>query len=90
MINRESAPLWVKIMAIVLALPAFTTPSLLANCVAEPAIVRTMVMIYPAYVVVSAWLGVVCWPQRRTMSWILFVLMVLTHIAIYFLSKWPG
>ncbi len=83
--SRGRAPWWLILIAVVMALPVFRTPALIAACPPEPEIVRTLVMIYPIYVIVTAWLACICWPQRKTMTWILLALMALSSVAIHLL-----
>ena len=85
MIARGRVPWWLILIAVVMALPVFRTPALIAACPPEPAIVRTLVIIYPFYVGVTAWLACICWPARKTMTWILIVLMALSNLSIHFL-----
>ncbi|MDE5838290.1 MAG: hypothetical protein K2H39_04490 [Paramuribaculum sp.] len=46
---------------------------------------RTLVWIYPFYVVVAAYLAYLCYPARRIITWILLALMVLTHVCVWLL-----
>lgn len=85
MLSRDGVPGWVIALAVILALPVFQEPMLLASCPPDPPMVRTLVWIYPAYVIVAAWLGCACWARRRVMTWILFGLLLLTHIGVYML-----
>lgn len=85
MISRGRAPWWLILIAVMMALPVFRTPALIAACPTDPEIVRTLVMIYPIYVVVTAWLACICWPARKTMTWILISLMALSSVSIHFL-----
>ena len=41
--------------------------------------------LFPAYVVLSAVLALICYPGRRTVAWILLALVVLTDIFILIL-----
>lgn len=86
MITRDRTPWWLIAMAIILSLPVFQEPMLLSAAPAEPPIVRTLVYIYPIYVIVAAWLACACWPRRSVMTWILLAMLILTHIAIFLLA----
>lgn len=84
------APSWFIVLVVVMALPALLAPALLSACPPDaPGIVRTLVWIYPFYVVVAAWLACLCWDSRRVMAWILLALMVLTHAGMWMLVKAP-
>lgn len=86
---RPHAPAWMIAIIILAALPVTGLPTLLsaasASGSAQADIVRTICYFYPFYVIVSAWLAYVCYPTRRYMTWILLVLMVLTHVAMWML-----
>ncbi|WP_290142577.1 hypothetical protein [Paramuribaculum intestinale] len=85
------APAWFIVLAVVMTLPALLTPALLSACPPDgPDMVRTLVWIYPFYVVVAAWLACLCWDSRRTMAWVLLALMALTHAGIWMLVNAPG
>ena len=83
--TQQKVPWWIIALIILFVLPAAQFPVLLANCPAEPAIVRTLVWIYPFYVVVAAYLAYLCYPARRIITWILLALMVLTHVCVWLL-----
>ncbi len=89
MISRAKIPGWLIAVAIILALPVFQEPMLLSACPAEPPILKTLVWIYPFYVVVAAWLACACWDRRPTMTWILLALLLLTHVGIFILATSP-
>ncbi|MDE5744858.1 MAG: hypothetical protein K2H84_04255 [Paramuribaculum sp.] len=79
------APWWIVAIIILFILPAGQFPVLLANCPPEPPVLRTMVWIYPFYVVVAAYLAYLCYPRRQLMTWILLALMAMTHVAMWML-----
>ncbi|MCM1483767.1 MAG: hypothetical protein NC043_05490 [Muribaculaceae bacterium] len=83
---RYPVPLWVKMLIIIDALPVFSLPALIA--MSSPGM-GGMVLIYPAFVLMGAWLAWICWPERRVMSWIMIVLMALMHVAIWMLVTMP-
>lgn len=77
-------PLWMKIVIICCMLPVLAFPSLLAATQADtPA--RTIVWLYPFYVLASGLCAWIYYPVRREMSWILIVLMLLSHAAVWIL-----
>lgn len=77
-------PRWFTILVTIMALPVFQVPVLLANCAPQSA-VRTMVWVYLFYVPVAAYLAYLCYPERRALAWILTLLMLLSHIAVWLL-----
>ena len=77
--------LWFRILLIVLALPAFAYPTLLADGGSGNPTMRTLLWAYPLYVlgtVVCAW---ACYPARKEVAWILAALLLLSQIAIFYL-----
>lgn len=83
--NRIDVPWWIILIIVVLMLPVVQMPALLANCPAEVPMVKTLVWVYPVYVLVAGWLAYICYDRRRLMSFILMALMILTHIAVWLL-----
>lgn len=77
-------PLWAKLLIIASALPVLAYPWLLSASAADTE-ERTFLWFYPIYVVASVICAWICWPERREVYWILIVLMLLTHAAIFFL-----
>lgn len=79
-IKNLGTPKWMTVVIILAALPVFSFPVLLQLC---PSDLKAMVWVYPIYVVVGAWLAWQCYGQRRALSWILVVLMLMSHAAIW-------
>ena len=79
------APLWVRILIIILLLPVFSTPALLSALPQGHEEWRTIVWCYPFYLLVSGWLAWITYSTRQTVSWIRMVLMVLSTVAIWML-----
>jgi len=50
------------------------------------ATVRALIWLYPIYVVLSGLLAWQCYGRRTVMSWIILVLMLLTHASFYYLA----
>ena len=79
-------PKWFTAIVVVAALPVFLMPWLLnAPCASDEG-VRVWVWFYPIYVVVAGWLAWQCYPQRPALAWVLTVLMVMCHAAIWMLA----
>ncbi len=47
--------------------------------------VGTMILLYPAYIMLSTWLAWKSYKQRPEISWILIILMILSTIALLLL-----
>lgn len=77
-------PIWVAIVAIACILPLGLYPAVIGRVAPESAL---LVKLYPAYVLASGWLAWLCWPRRREMYWILLALLLLSHVAMWLLTK---
>lgn len=82
------APRWFAVVILVLLLPLFQMPYLLSVCPADsPA--RTFIWIYPFYALLSGYLAWQCYAQRRALAWILLILLLMSHTAIWFMATTP-
>lgn len=81
-----ATPLWFTIICIIVALPATTVPQLLALCNPE---LKSMVWLYPVYVVASCYLAWKTYPQRSLLAWILIILTIMGHVAIWLMVTQP-
>ncbi len=80
---------WMKVLIVVLALPVLGFPALLADAPAE-GLPRVLVWLYPAYVLGSAVCAWICHKARADVTWILLVLMVLSHVSIFYPVLFPS
>lgn len=87
--SRPSAPRWFVVVIIVVMLPVARLPFLLDTCSAAVS-ARTMLWIYPVYVLTAGYLAWQCYRPRRVLAWILLGLLVLSHIAVWMLGKMPS
>lgn len=78
-------PGWMTAIIIVAAMPVFQMPLLLARIAGDDSQSRIFTYVYPIYVVAAAWLAWCSYPERPVLSWILVVLMLLTHAAMWLL-----
>lgn len=90
MINSPhgNTPKWFLVLIILLMLPLFQMPYLISLC--QPgATVRMFLWFYPAYALLSGYLAYICYPGRRTIAWILLILLILSHLSIWALVTTP-
>lgn len=80
-----TTPKWVTFLILIFTLPIFTLPSLLAQCPPEASATRTLIWIYPFYMVLSAYLAWRAYTQRPYLTWILLAVMILSSIAVQIL-----
>ncbi|MBD5213566.1 MAG: hypothetical protein HDS75_01915 [Bacteroidales bacterium] len=78
--SSSSRPLWVTIVALLALAPLALFPLLLRHV--EPGMM-IFVKLYVPYALFTAILAWVCWPRRRDMFWILIILLLLSHVAIW-------
>ncbi len=84
--SSRRRPVWMIIVIIVAMLPALAFPKLLAMTAPDSG-QRTLVWLYPFYVAASGAFAWICWPERKEVSWVLIVLMLMTHAAIWLLVR---
>ena len=79
-------PLWAKLLIIISALPVVSLPMIINQCsAARYEEIKMFLMIYPLYVLASAVMAWISYRQRREVSLILNVVMLLTHAAMWML-----
>lgn len=80
-------PLWITLIIIIVSLPLFSFPWLLASIPGGEmaGVVKGFVWVYPFYMLLSSWLAWKAWTQRPEVTWILLAVMVMTTVAIYIL-----
>ena len=76
-------PLWMTVLIIVVMLPVFSFPAMLSALPPDDGAMRSITWCYPLYVLLSGYLSWQCYPQRPAMSWILIVLMIMSHAAMW-------
>lgn len=85
--DRRRAPWWMTLIIIICMLPAFILPFMLKTPVSElQETARTLVWLYPAYVVTAGVCAWICYPQRKEITWILLILLLLSHAAMWMLA----
>ncbi|MDE5800795.1 MAG: hypothetical protein K2H74_07225 [Paramuribaculum sp.] len=82
------APRWFLLVVILSALPVFQLPMLIGAASPESPY-RMWLWFYPIYVVVAAYLAWQCYPQRRTLAWVLVALMWMAHVCMWTLCFMP-
>lgn len=76
-------PLWMTIVIIICMLPVLAFPSLLSLSPQDSPL-TALVWFYPVYVLATGICAWMCYPSRRELSWILILLMLLSHAALWF------
>lgn len=82
-------PVWLIIIIILAALPVFAFPTILGLIDPADTVAKTMAWFYLIYVVITAFFAWMCWPERKYVTWILIVIMLLSHAAMWGLACMP-
>lgn len=85
--QSKRVPGWMTVIIIIVALPVLALPVMLSLSGELAEGNKLYVWLYPAYVLATAILAYQCYGRRTEMTWILIVLMLLTHAAMWVLSK---
>ena len=85
----DRTPLWVVIIVVITALPVVALPILIGRVQQSDVsdTVRLLLWGYPFYVLVGGWLACISYKTRQYMTWILVLLMALTHAAMWLLAS---
>lgn len=84
MFRRQSrVPALIIALIIAAMLPVVMFPCWLDRCPADSAGLRTLLWCYPPYVLLTGVLAWMCWPERPYITWILIVILLLTHAAAW-------
>lgn len=76
-------PKWLYLVVFIFLVPLFLYPRLLASTSEE---YKVLVWLYPFYVIGIGFLSLKCFAQRREITIILLILMLLSHIAVWYLK----
>lgn len=83
--RQKRVPAWMLAIIIIVALPVLAFPAMLSQATGIEGGTRYFLWLYPAYVVAASLLAWQCYGRRSEMSWIIIVLIILTHIAMWLL-----
>lgn len=84
--NRKRVPAWMLAVIIIVALPVLAFPVMLSQSASIDGGEKYFLWLYPAYVVAASLLAWQCYGRRTEMTWIILVLVALTHAAMWLLS----
>ena len=77
---------WMTAIIILCMLPAAAYPVMVSLLQNPNPIVRGLLWFYPAYVLISGFLAWQCYGRRTVMTWIVLVLLLLSHACFYYLT----
>ena len=85
--NNTTVPVWLVVVLVVMALPLFFYPHLLArydvSCMpgVDYEMLRLLIYLLPVYVILSQWLSYKMYVQWRALVWILQFLLLAVYAA---------
>lgn len=79
-------PWWMWAVIIAAMLPGLVFPWTLSSLDDPSTMMKGLTWLYPLYVLVSGFLAWQCYGRRTVMSWIIIVLLLLTHLCFYYLT----
>jgi len=81
----QRAPWWFTLLLIVIVLPTAAFIPQASQILEEAEWLGSSYVgwLYPVYVILSAVISWLCYPDRRTIAWIMFALILLTDIGLY-------
>ncbi|MDE5942245.1 MAG: hypothetical protein K2H14_09055 [Muribaculaceae bacterium] len=83
--NRR-VPWWMWAVILLCMAPGLVFPFTVSLLTDANPLVRALTWFYPAYVIVSGLLAWQCYGRRTVMSWIVLVLLVLSHACFYYMT----
>lgn len=79
---RPRRPWWFALILVLLVLPAFSTPWLLADAPAD-SLLQILIKWFPAFLLLAAVCAWFAYPQRRDVAWILVAVMALSAASLF-------
>jgi len=78
------APWWLKLLLILMLTPLLFLIGV-SDAAPDGSPLKTLLRMYPAFCITDAICALICYPQRKEITWILIILMALSHAGIYIL-----
>lgn len=79
-------PRWMWLVIILCMAPGLSLPVFTTLTQSSEATVRTLVWLYPVYVAISGLLAWQCYGRRTLLTWIILILLLLSHACFYYLA----
>lgn len=79
---RPKRPWWFAVLLVVLVLPSFSMPWILADA-PEGSMLHLLIKWFPAFLLLSAVCAWFAYPARRDVSWILVAVMILSALSLF-------
>lgn len=84
--RQRRVPAWVMAVIIIAALPVLAFPFMLSVSATLSGADKYYLWLYPAYILAASFLAWQCYGRRTEMTWIIIILMLLTHVAMWALA----
>lgn len=85
---KKSTPWWMTAIIILCMLPLLFFPQLISE-IPPGGTPKALVWLYPAYVIATGVCAWIVYPQRPVITWILLILLLLSHLGMYVLVNYP-
>ncbi len=85
---KKRAPWWFIVINVAVALPLMTLAGAAREVLSASPQSLDLGWLFPVYAVASAALAVASYPQRRSVAWILWSLMVLAALMLLIVSNY--
>lgn len=82
--GKDYSKLRMIILIVICMLPLLAYPGMIGMLSAYSQI-KGLVLFYPVYVIASGVCAIICYPERSEISWILIILMLMSHIGLWYL-----
>lgn len=79
-------PWWMWAVIIAAMMPGLVFPWTISSLRDPSPLIKGLTWLYPLYVLLSGLLAWQCYGRRTAMSWIIIVLLALTHACFYYLT----
>lgn len=79
-------PWWMWVIIIACMFPGLWFPWMVSLIQSPNPIVRGLMWFYPAYVFISGFLAWQCYGRRTVMTWIILVLLILSHCCFFYMT----
>lgn len=79
-------PWWMWLIIILCMAPGLSFPLFSSLIQSGVPMVRALTWLYPVYVALSGFLAWQCYGRRTVMTWIILILLLLSHACFYYLA----
>lgn len=86
----QRVPWWVIVIIIVCMLPGIGFPFMGNLLASGDTVIKGLTWFYPVYTVVSGLLAWQCYGRRSYLTWVILLLLLLSHGCFYYLAWLAG